>query len=128
MSIELSGVILTAGTPTMNGRIYDKETLLKITEQVKNKPVLSYINSWNEGDLSKVIGICSNFNFDGNSLSCDVKVQPTPCGKIVEESVTSGYKLSLHPIVDDNVEKDNAVIDYVLTSISVSHCYDTDNK
>lgn len=128
--IAVKCMLIKAGVPTVNGRIYPVEALENAIDQVK-MPILGGIG--NDPSARTQISECSHeiqslhVSSDGRLVG-EVKILDTPAGKILTEMVESGIaKLTLHPYFMGSLDSNNTLNnDLRIQKINVCFIADVD--
>ena len=122
----IKGVMMESNTLNRNGRMYDKQILIKETlrytvEYVDKKRALGELNhpSGPTVNLDRVSHLILNLNESGNQIQGKAKVLDTPMGKIVKNLIDEGARLGVSSRGMGSLEKRNG-INYVKEDFTLS--------
>jgi len=96
------GVFARADTPTANGRVYTgrlwEREIAKIVEQkVSKRACLGLLDHPKDGKttLKDASHLITNLNFDGNTVTGESFILPTPNGQILKQLIESGVVVGI---------------------------------
>ena len=122
----IKGVMMESNTLNRNGRMYDKQILIKETlrytvEYVDKKRALGELNhpSGPTVNLDRVSHLILNLNESGNQIQGKAKVLDTPMGKIVKNLIDEGARLGVSSRGMGSLEKRHG-INYVKEDFTLS--------
>lgn len=128
MGVFIKGVLLTAGQPSPNGRIYPEEVLRKIADDtqqaVASRRLLGSIDGSPDGKimLDKVSHVVTELRFEDGKLLGSVEVLPTAEGKRLLDMLDKAApskEIGLASVGIGKVDENNVVSDYKITEIVI---------
>lgn len=118
----ISQVIMIADEPTINGRIYTKQTLeemiSRVNEHGSNLVGTIGVPKTEIPELEEVSHVITNLRMEDNKVIGDIRILDTPRGIRLAEIIASGSNVTYHSCGIGQMNEDNTVTDYTLTSIS----------
>ena len=121
--------ILTANSPTINGRIYPKDVLEAIVESSKDKEIFGGGPGYDQDPhitLTDITHKVTNIRLEGDTLVCDIDLMNTPAGKpIVNLAISLNANslddmgLEVVPSGYGKISDDSVVTDYTLHCVNI---------
>lgn len=103
--------LVKAGVPTINDRVYPKETLQKAIDEYNKQPYkLGTLGRSMEVSIVQSSHKIKNLYLDDDgSMKADIEILDTPVGKYLKEMIEKEIPLTLHPHFIGEVDKNNLV-------------------
>ena len=103
--------------PNKNGRIYSSESIQKILDQ--KKEIVGCIDMSQNGivDLCKISHFCEDLKIKDGWLVCSVRVLDTHYGKILKETINTGFTPDFRISGFGKVQADGTVTELEIRSI-----------
>jgi len=108
--MEIKCNLIKAGEPTLNGRIYPKETLQKAVDSYNKQTYkLGTLGRSMEVSIVQSSHKIKNLYLDNGIMKADIEILDTPNGNILKEMIEKEIPLTLHPHFIGEVDKNNIV-------------------
>ena len=111
---EVEGVMQRAGAKNQNGRIYEKDLLMRevkkyMTEFVKNGNALGELDHPESAvvSLKNASHVVKDLYWDGDDLMGKVELLNTPAGNIVKEIIKAGHTIGISSRGTGSVQQTN---------------------
>ena len=111
---EVEGVMQRAGAKNQNGRIYEKDLLMRevkkyMTEFVKNGNAFGELDHPESAvvSLKNASHVVKDLHWDGDDLMGKVELLNTPAGNIVKEIIKAGHTIGISSRGTGSVQQTN---------------------
>jgi hypothetical protein len=132
--MRIEGKLIQAGEPTLNGRIYSKEALERIVEdvqdKVKSRSLIGRVGTNQETriSLSEASHVVTNLEMGEKEMVMDIEILDTPKGEELRALIDSKTPLTIHPMFMGTVENGEvSMVDLKLLSADVCPLDEVDN-
>ena len=119
MTIKMyNKIVMIADTIDDNGRIYPREALLSLCDDIEKEYTGSFSNVNFSVDKQKQVIVSSNLHMEGNILLCDFTIVDTVYGCLLQKYIKEQpFTLTPHGI--GKVDESGVVSEYQLININV---------
>ena len=111
--------IAKADIPNASGRIYPKEVVEEMANDINNRDGKILCYSEGSGLIDDIVGVVSDAKVEDNELSVTIDILNTPNGVHIKDMLKCVSEDNFEGVITGTgcVDKDNIVSDYKLTGV-----------